>query len=977
MKIEPETWPTLSKLLDEWLDLPEESRSSWLEGLAPEYAALLPALRELTENHKSAASAGFLDTLPKVADGLELFVPMSLSIGTRLGPYEILSLLGAGGMGEVYRARDTKLKREVALKVLPEAFAHDPDRMARFQREAEVLAALNHPNIAAIYGLEGNALVMELVEGENLAGKIKQAPLPVETALNFARQIAEALEAAHDKGITHRDLKPSNVMMTREGVVKVLDFGLAAQSRDGVPPGREADSALSKSPTHAGMIMGTVAYMDPEQARGEVADRRADIWAFGAVLYEMLTGKRAFTGETACDLLAAVLTKEPDLTPVPARARKLVARCLTKDRKLRLQAIGEARIAIDEMGQAHGLPDAKAGDLRHTKTPWAVAVALTAIAVVLSFELWRATRPVDRPLMQFSADLGPEAVKGLYITAAISPDGSRLAFVERGPAGKQQLATRLLEQPKATLLSDTEDAADPFFSPDGQWIGFFADGKMKKISVQGGAAVTLCNAPGVRGSASWGEDGSIIVTLSGSGSPDGLSRVPAAGGTPLRLTRPTQKGEIDHRSPQILPGGQAVLFTGNAGIPGDWDNANIEVLSLKSGQWKVVQHDGYFGRYLPSGHLIYLHQGTLFAVGFDLNRLEIRGTPAPLLDDVAGDADIGGGQYDVAWNGTLVYLSGKSSTTSWPVAWMDGDGKTQPLLAAPGLYYTPRLSPDGKRLAVAEGPFGRGDIQVYDWQRDTMTRLTFTQANAAPIWAPDGRHIVFNSAANGHFSLWWIRADGAGEAQLLLESKALRPSSFSADGRRFAFAEKGVNTGYDLWTLPLDLNDPEHPKPGKPELFLRTRFDEQWPSFSPDGRWIAYTSNESGRNEVYVQPFRSGAPAGSVKWQISTGGGARPMWSRDGRELFYEALDQRIMVAAYIAKGDSFAADKPRRWSNTQILNPGSPGFQWGLDLAPDGKRFAVLPRPESVSEQKGSVHVTVLLNFFDELRRRVPAGGK
>jgi Tol biopolymer transport system component len=415
-----------------------------------------------------------------------------------------------------------------------------------------------------------------------------------------------------------------------------------------------------------------------------------------------------------------------------------------------------------------------------------------------------------------------------------------------------------------------------------------------------------------------------------------------------------------------------VLFTGHTLI-GGFDDASIEAISLKTGQWKVVQRGGYFGRYLPSGHLVYLHQGTLLAVGFDLDRLEVRGTPVPLLEGVAGNATLGGGQYEVARNGTLVYLSGKSATASWPVAWMDAAGKTQPLLATPGPYFSPRFSPDGKRLALQVGTLGSGDIQVCDWQRDTMTRLTFTQTNVFPVWTPDGKHIVFLSYSTGSYSVRWIRADAAGEAQLLLEGKRERRGySFSPDGQRLAFAES-VDTGFDLWTLPLDVSDPEHPKPGKPELFLGTPFDEQEPAFSPDGRWIAYRSNESGRNEVYVRPFPGEAPSRSGRWQISTGGGAHPIWSRNGRELFYESPDNHIMAAAYNAKADSFAADKPRPWSNTQVL--GRVPARWNVDLAPDGKRFAVFPRPEATGEQKGSVHVTVLLNFFDELRRRVPTG--
>jgi serine/threonine-protein kinase len=908
--------------------------------------------REVESLLAQQKGADFLES-PALEVAAQHFVvePGQNLAGRRIGFYQILSLLGSGGMGEVYRAKDTKLKREVALKVLPDAFASDPERMARFQREAEVLAALNHPNIAQIYGLEDRALVMELVEGENLP-----SPLPVETALNYARQIAEALEAAHEKGIIHRDLKPSNIMITAAGVVKVLDFGLAAQSRE-----LEEGESSSVSPTRSGMIIGTPAYMSPEQARGEPVDRRADIWAFGVVLYEMLTGKEAFGRDTPSDTLAAVLKDEPEWDRVPQRAQRLLRRCLEKNPKQRLRDIADAMALID---------DTPTGTVpRPRKLPWFVAAALTVIAAVLGFGWWRATRPVHRPLMRFSVDLGPEAVEGLLITAAISPDGTRLAFVARGPGGKEQLATRLLEQAQATLLPGTENAADPFFSPDGQWVGFFADGKMKKISVQGGAVVTLCDASGARG-ASWGEDGSIIVTLGG-GLDGGLSRVPDAGGTPQAITKPGDKGEATHRWPQILPG-EAVLFTGHT-VLADYDNASIEVLSLKTGKWKTVQRGGYFARYVPSGHLLYIHQGKLFAVGFDLDRLEVRGTPAPLLEDVAAHMSISGGQYDISRNGTFVYLTGVSSTASWPVAWMDSSGKTQPL-RAPGEYYAPRFSPDGKRLALSVASGKGGDIQIYDWQHDTMTPLTYfpQKANTLPVWTPDGKHIVFRAQAPGRFLLYWIRTEGLGEAQLLLESKSqLAPYSFSPDGKRLAYSEQNVDTGFDLWTLPLDVSDPEHPKPAEPELFLRTPINEAEPAFSPDGRWIAYTSNLSGRGEVYVGPFAG--PPGKV--QISNGGGRHPIWSGNGRELFYLAPDSRIIVATYTEKSDSFVPDKPRPWSDTEILDP--PSGHRNFDLLPDGKRFAVFPRPDASGEQKGSVHVTVLLNFFDELRRRVPAGGK
>jgi Tol biopolymer transport system component/predicted Ser/Thr protein kinase len=847
-----------------------------------------------------------------------------MAVGAQLGPYKIEARIGAGGMGEVFRAVDTRLKRAVAIKVAKENFGE------RFEREARAIAALNHPNICTLYDVGPNYLVMELIEGKPLKG-----PLPLDQALQYAAQICDALDTAHRKAITHRDLKPGNILVTKQGV-KLLDFGLARMA-----PG-ENDPTL----TRPGVVMGTPAYMAPEQREGKPGDARSDIYAFGCVLYEMLTGKRA----------------AQERTPVePAALEGVLGTCLEKDPEERWQSARDLKAALKVVGQAHGLSPTGHGPVPQ-RWPWiAVAAGLAAVATaVLGVLLWRVTRPVDRPLMRFSTDLGPEAVEGSRITVAISPDGARLAFVVRGPAGKQQLATRLLDQAQATLLAGTENAADPFFSPDGQWIGFFADGKMKKISVQGGAAATLCDVANARG-ASWGEDGSIIVTLTNSHA-DGLSRVPAGGGTPQAITKPGDKGEASHRYPQILPGGQAVLFTSTT-VDGAYEDASVAVTS-----------GGTCLRQTGPATFVYVHQGTLFALGFDLDRLEVRGTPVPVLEDVAGDAFAGAGHYDVARNGTLVYLSGKSSVANWPVVWMDSTGKLQPLLAAPGPYYTPRFSPDGKRLAlaVAVGAFGSGDIQVYDWQRDTMTRLTFTQSNLFPVWTPDGKHIAFGVRSPRANSMWWIRADGAGEAQLLLESKGeLRPHSFSPDGTRLAFAELG--TGFDLWTLPLDVSDPDHPKPGKPELFLRTPSNEYDPAFSPDGRWIAYSSDESGRYEVSVRPFPGGASSGSGKWQISAGGGLHPIWSRDGRELFYETLDNRIMVSTYTANAASFAPNKPRLWSNTQVL--GLAPVLWNLDLARDGKRFAVFPIPEATGEQKGSVHVTVLLNFFDELRRRVPVG--
>jgi serine/threonine-protein kinase len=833
----------------------------------------------------------------------------------------------------------------IRLKILPASLARDPERLARFGREAKVLASLNHPHIAQIYGIEERALVMELAEGETLRG-----PLPLDTALEYARQITDALEAAHEKGIVHRDLKPTNIMVTAAGVVKVLDFGLARAAEE--PAGDSENSPTQTiSPTRAGVILGTAPYMSPEQARGKAVDKRADIWAFGCVLYEMLTGQRAFTGGTTTDILAAVLKSEPDLTRVPAKVRRLVRRCLEKDPKKRLRDIGDAWELLDEVGQAILSP----ASVLRSRAPWIAAAALAIIAVATSWIAWRATRPVHHPLTRFSVDLGPDALPGVNLTAAISPDGRRLVFAARGPDSKPRLATRLLDQAKATLLPGTENGSDPFFSADGQWIGFAAGGQLKKISVQGGAPVTLLSAPGgVRG-ATWGKDGSIIAAL---GNLVPLSRIPAAGLPPQPLTK-LGPGEITHRWPQVLPGGDAVLFTASPGIP--LENANIEAISLKTGQVKTVQRGGYYGRYLPGGYLVYVHQGVLFGMPFDPARLEVRGQPTPLVEDMAATPSTASGQFDFSSTGTLVYAAGMGAGQGWQLAWLDSSGKTQPLLAVP-VALDLRLSPDGRKLAfTGDGP----DIYIHDLERDTTTRLT---GNATlPLWTPDGKHIVFRSASND-YSLYWISSDGAGDPLRVLESQNLViPFSFSPDGRRLAYHENNPATGNDLWTLPLDITDPDHPKLGKPEPFLRTPADESAARFSPDGRWIAYRSNESGGDEIYVRPF----PAGNGgKWQISFGGGLYALWAKNGRELFYETADNRIMVVDYTVDGASFVPGKPRLWSDKQLFYNGTSN----LDLALDGKRFVVLTMPETpAGSEQGTVHVTVLENFFDEVRRRIP----
>jgi serine/threonine-protein kinase len=523
------------------------------------------------------------------------------------------------------------------------------------------------------------------------------------------------------------------------------------------------------------------------------------------------------------------------------------------------------------------------------------------------------------------------------------------------------LATRLMDQSQPTILSGTENASEPFFSPDGQWIGFAAGGYLKKVSILGGAPATLCQAEVSRG-ASWGEDGSIVFSSALSG----LARVPAEGGTPQALTKPANKGESTHRFPQILPGGKAVLFTGLVSNS-RFDDANIEVLYLKTGETKVVQRGGYFGRYLPSGHLVFVHQGTLFAVPFDLSRYQSKGIPAPVVEEVAGNPNAGGGQLDFSRTGTLVYLAGKFNAGQGALSWLDAAGKKAPLVSAPDLA-SPRFSPDGKRLA-----FSSGGIAVYDLARGATIRLANDRNgnNLFPVWTLDGSHLVYHSPSG----IWWVRSDGSGAPQLLYRPKTGNaiPWSFSPDGH-LAFHEQGDDTGRDLWTLPLDTTDPDHPKASAPEVFLANKGDHLEPTFSPDGGWLAYSSTEAGVSQVFVRPFPEGAQGGG-QVQISTGAGRFPVWSRTAKELFYSAADNRIMVVPYTINGRDLEPGKPRAWANALLANT---GYNSPYDLAPDGKRFAVFPAVEASADgEKANLHVTFLLNFFDDLKRRVPVQGK
>jgi Tol biopolymer transport system component len=899
---------------------------------------------------------------------------MTIAAGTRLGSYEVVAPIGAGGMGEVYQAHDPKLGRDIAIKVLPEAFAHDPERLSRFQREAKMLAALNHPNIATIHGLEQSGgtsyLLMELVSGETIADRVKAGPLGIEEALKIAVQIAEALEAAHEKNIIHRDLKPANVKVTPEGKVKVLDFGLAkAFEGDAASEDISNSPTLSMAATMQGVILGTAAYMSPEQARGKVVDKRTDIWAFGCVLYELLTGKQAFTGEDTTEILAAVVKIEPDWnllpTTTPPAVRMLLKRCLQKERTLRLRDAGDARIEIQEAvaAPAFAEPTAAVKGIRvlgRRALIFSLGIFVLG-AVIASLATWNLKPAPSQPVTRTVIDLPPgQQLGGLNNgpAVALSPDGSRLAYVAI-QGGTQQLYLRAMDSLEAKPILGTEGAVNPFFSPDGQWLGFLAEQKLKKVSVNGGAVLTLGDFGVLPSGASWGSQGNIAVAPTFTGV---LQQVPDVGGTPQPLTS-REKGEVGHRWPDYLPGGKAVLFA--AGTTNtNWSNVQVQVAvqSIRTGErWNLVK-GGTQPRYATSGHLVYAQGGNLMAALFDPKRLTTIGAAVPIVEGVEQSPVSGAAQYSFSNTGSLVYVPGSVQATQRKLVWVDRNGTEQSLAAAAHAYQYPRLSPDGRRVAVTIQEQG-SQTWLYDLSRESLTRFTFEgNVNYGTAWTHDGKRIAFYSDKEGPLNIFWQLADGSGGLERLTTSDNIHvPSSFSPDGQLLAFIEVNPTTGWDIWVLRLGDR--------KAQPFLRTPFLESAPRFSPDGRWLAYVSNESGRFEIYVQPY----PGPGGKWQISTEGGTEPVWNPNGRELFYRSGDK--MMGAGITTQPSFTVGKPRiLFEGKYVLNPPPNTFPY-YDVSPDGQRFLMLKPPEQA--QAAPTQINVVLNWFEELKRRVPTGTK
>ena len=922
-----------------------------------------------------------------------------LAPGAHLGAYEVLGHLGAGGMGEVYRAKDTKLGRDVALKILPASFTNDPERVARFRREAQVLASLNHPHIAQIYGLEEangtQFLVLELVDGESLDKRIARGRIPVDEALGIAKQIAEALEAAHEKGIIHRDLKPANIALTTDGQVKVLDFGLAKAIESTSASVDAMASPTITTPvmmTGVGVILGTAAYMAPEQAKGRLADKRSDVWAFGCVLFEMLTGKRAFDGEDVSDTLAAVLRGHPDWTLLPPGAtpliRLLLARCLEKDRGARIADMSTARFLLTELLPAPPSVDghsrtAPAGT--RAVVPWTVAALGIVAAGVAGWQPWKAAPTLSSPT-RFTitpTSTMPIAAGSPYRDLALSPDGENLVFVTGLNANNSEMWVRPLGQLEGTQLRGIK-GQEPFISPDGKWIGFFADGELKKVSITGGPAITLGkipggNAPGGRSAlqprgATWGTNDVILFAVAGPNVTRGLGlfSVPSGGGEPKALAQPAEnRGDLDFRFPFMLPSGKAALFTVTSGRSND---ASIALLDLATGTYEILVRGGGRAEYVPSvsgpGYIVYAVDGSLRAVPFDPNARKVLGNPVPVVDQVLSKPS-GAAEFSVSRTGALVYvpgalLSGVQAGAQRTLVWVDRAGHEEPINAPARAYQRAALSPDGTRLAL---DIRDQDLDVWTWDvaHETLTRLTTDRAiDSFPVWTGDGKRIVFASARDGSAeSIYWQPADGSGPAERLTTStRPQSPLSLTPDGRGLIFRE--TRESADLFLLHLDGT-------GKIDPLVQSAFNDQNGIVSPDGKWLAYDSNPSGKPEVFVRPYPN---VGGGQWQVSKNGGRAPLWSPNGRELFYADEAGTLLVAPVLPPTPAGAFN-----FGPLATAVGTPYYQSiptrNFDISKDGKRFLMIKGAASRGPQTATgspvLNMIVVLNWIRELEQRVP----
>ena len=999
-----ERWRRAKSLFEAAVERPAGERDAFVAAAAGDDDALRREVTSLLTSDDS--DPGFLDRLSAAsgslrADALDGALAVSsetpagaaLAAGHRVGPYQVVALLGAGSMGEVYRAWDTKLNRDVALKVLPAPLALDPDRLARFRREAQLLATLNHPNIAAIYGLEesngAQALVLELVDGPTLAQRIADGPIPLVEALGIARTLADALEAAHEKGIIHRDIKPANITIAGSGVVKVLDFGLA-KVWDGAP-----QSALAGSPTLTATdrgdqsFLGTPAYMSPEQARCQPLDRRTDIWSFGCVLYEMLTGRAPFAGETVSDTLAAILEREPDaswLPPdTPLQIRALLRRCLEKDRDDRLDSVAAAR---DEVQDAIASPLSEALPARSSRWIRPIGLAALALATVLAAAFVGSLRTPPEPVAPAPASrfpivtppAAPLNVSGGTRDLAVSPDGRHLVYRFGGSITYgSPLMVRALDRLDGRKVAGVENAYAPFFSPDSQWIGFFVGNELRRVSVAGGPVSTVCVFTGSPLGASWGDDNTIVFATSGPGT--GLWRVAADGGDATVLTTPDPaRGEVSHSFPFVLPRGSGVLFT--IATAGRADSREIAALDLKTGRRRLLIGGGSDARYVETGHLIYAAAGTLHAVRFDPVRLDVLGDPVTIVDDVMVKAT-GAANYAVSQPGSLVYVPGKvagavgATEARRSFVWVDRQGNEERINLPPRTYGPARLSPvDDTRLVVGILENGNTELWTGDLRSGALKQLTNASGmNGLPMWARGGRRVIFMSDRDGGaLNLYSQAADGSGTAERISAGTTPEwPTSITRDEKHVIGFTVRQATGSDIvrFTLAGPGNHAAARAAGaglpRAEPLIQSRYDESFAELSPNERYLAYESEVSGRSEIYVRsyPHVDGEP-----WQVSTGGGTRATWARNGLELFYIDGTGALTSVAVQTSGRAFVHARPATLFDTKYLQP-NPARHY--DVAADGKRFLMLKESAGGDPNVAPASMVVVERWLEELKQRVP----